>query len=198
MSAIQSKLPHLKWAIKSRARNQASSLRLLELFDAYPQRWKTQRYSRAAQDLVSVAFSLWRAAFLADKESQRGEVFKAGRAFLERVIEDNAIGFTQDRAWRAWTFNYYTRNARWSLEHLHALFPKIASKYDTSIKLNATERWDYCQDLLDTAVKNFEKLFDGESLQKENKRARSARRETRKRQRKTVRGLTKGASANIP
>lgn len=193
MTGTPSKAAHLKWAIQSRARNQSSSLNLLELFDAFPLRWRTKKFSRAAQDLVAIAFSLWRAAFLADKASERGEVFKAGRDFLEKVIEDNAIGFTQDKNSRAWTFNYYTRNARSALEHLHAMFPQNAPTYDTGPKRNATQRWDYCQDLFDQAVLGFETSFKREILRKDSKRAKQARKEVQQRQRKTVRQLTKAS-----
>ena len=61
------KLEHLEWAIKSRAQNQRSCLTLLTLFENYSEFWKERKTARAAQDLVSVAFSLWRAAFLAEK-----------------------------------------------------------------------------------------------------------------------------------
>jgi hypothetical protein len=111
-------LLQIKWAVESRTRNQRSIIRLLELFDKYETRWKSKKYSRAAQDLASVAFSLWRAAFLADKSSKRSDVFTKGKAFLTRVVEENAIGLPQDKQWRDWAFNYYSRNAQYSLQHL--------------------------------------------------------------------------------
>jgi hypothetical protein len=198
MTGTPTKADHLRWAIQSRARNQNSSLNLLELFDAFPLRWATKRYSRAAQDLVAVAFSLWRAAFLADKASQRGEVFKAGRSFLEKVIEDNAIGFTQDRTSKAWTFNYYTRNARSSLEHLHVMFPNNMPKYDTKPKRSVTQRWDYCQDIFDQAVLSFRKSFEQDISLKKRKRDKQARSAIRNRQRKIVRQLTRTSKQLAP
>ena len=86
MTAVQSKLAHLEWAIHSRAENQICSLRLLGLFEKYEDTWKTRKFSRAAQDLIAVSFSLWRAAFLADKTSKRADVFDHGRNLLEKII----------------------------------------------------------------------------------------------------------------
>src|SRR6266436_4940320 len=103
------KLEHLEWAVESRARNQRCAVRLLRLFMEYEEQWKTQRWARAAQDLLSVSFSLWRAAFLADKTAKRAAVFSHATDFLEKIIEDNAISYLQDRKCNEWTFNYYTR-----------------------------------------------------------------------------------------
>ncbi|MGC3980770.1 MAG: hypothetical protein QM808_05870 [Steroidobacteraceae bacterium] len=157
-SASPTKLPnlsHLEWAVESRARNQRSAVRLLRLFTEHEALWKTQRWSRAAQDLLSVSFSLWRAAFLADKSGQRKAVFADGRDFLEKIIEDNAISYPQDRKCREWTFNYYTRNARAALQVLAEYWPEQVPEY-LGMKLSATKRWEYCQNLLDKAIAGFE------------------------------------------
>jgi len=78
------KLAHFKWAIESRARNQRCALQLLEIFLEYKELWTTARRARAAQDLLSVSFALWRAAFLADKTAKRAAVFKDAVHFLEK------------------------------------------------------------------------------------------------------------------
>jgi len=149
------KLEHLEWAVESRARNQLCSVRLLRLFIEFEEQWKTQRWARAAQDLLSVSFSLWRAAFLADKTAKRAAVFSHATDFLEKIIEDNAISYLQDRKCNEWTFNYYTRNARAALETLRKYWPEQVSAY-AGKKRTPTERWRYCQELLDAAVSNFE------------------------------------------
>src|SRR5271168_3806411 len=43
------------------------------LFELYDDFWKGKEAAKAAQDLVAVAFSLWRAAFLAEKSGKRTE-----------------------------------------------------------------------------------------------------------------------------
>lgn len=163
------KREHLEWSIQSRARNQSCSLRLLGLFHDYPNFWKTKKYAQAAQDLTAVAFSLWRAAFLAQKTGKRTEVFAHAKIFFERVIEDNAISYPSDKTSREWTFNYYARNARSSLETLHASWPEICQKY-VVVTRKPTDRWDYCQMLLECAVDKFESHLKSRSLTKAPKR----------------------------
>lgn len=182
-------LPQIKWAIESRTRNQTSIIRLLELFDKYETRWKSKKYSRAAQDLASAAFSLWRAAFLADKSSKRSDVFAKGKAFLTRVVEENAIGFPQDKEWRDWTFNYYSRNAQYSLQHLARTWNDVAPVFVNQTR-SPSQRWDYCQDLLDKAIKGFGTTLAQHTAQKESHEARRARVTDRKRKRRIVREIT--------
>jgi len=152
---MNEKLEHLRWAVESRAKNQTCALRLLTIFRQHEARWKTKKWSGAAQDLLSVSFSLWRAAFLADKTGRRAEVFADATEFLEYVIEDNAISYPQDKRSREWTFNYYTKNARAALETLHRVWPGLSPKY--VVKMRAPlERWEYCQELLENSVAAFE------------------------------------------
>lgn len=140
------KLEHLEWAIERRAANQRSCLKLLKLFVEHPQIWKTKRFSFAAQDLVAVGFSLWRAAFLAERTGKREAVFGDAKEFLGRMIEDNSIAYPQDKLLREWTFNYYTRSARFTLQNLADGWPEAVEEYATGTR-TPTDRWDYCQGL---------------------------------------------------
>ncbi len=164
----QAKREHLEWSIRSRARNQACSFRLAVLFADHSKVWQTKSYSRAAQDLTAVSFSLWRAAFLADKTGKRVAVFAEARKFLERVIEDNAISYPNDKAGREWTFNYYTGNARAGLESLHEKWSGLVPAYIRKTR-NSTERWDHCQDLFEAAVDGFEKQLAARKLPRQRK-----------------------------
>jgi hypothetical protein len=148
------KLEHLGWAVKSRARNQESAVKLLRLFFDHEAKWKSRKWSPAVHNLLSVSFSLWRAAFLADKTARRAEVFSDAIEFLEKIVEDNSISYLNDRNCREWTFNYYTRNARNSLEALHKQWPDKVDEY-IGKKRTPTQRWSYCQDLLDSAIDRF-------------------------------------------
>jgi hypothetical protein len=188
MAESKSKLEHLEWAIQSRASNQASALRLLKLFHEHEDFWKTKKPSRAAQDLTAVSFSLWRAAFLAEKSGRRVAVFAQGRTFLEKLIEDNAISYVQDKNSKEWTFNYYTRNARYFLQTLAEYWPNAASPY-IGKKRNATERWEYCQSLLDEAVAGFEKLLVERKAKKQRRQQTSVTRKNSRARRAIVRGL---------
>lgn len=149
------KLEHLQWAIESRVQNQRCAVRLLRLFMEYEEQWKTKRWASAAEGLLSVSFSLWRAAFLADKTAKRAAVFSHAMDFLEKIIEDNAISYVQDRKCNEWTFNYYTRNARTALETLNKHWPEQVPVYAGQTRA-PIERWRYCQELLDVAVEKFE------------------------------------------
>ena len=161
MTDPKQKFDHLDWAIRSRANNQLCCLRLLRTFETYEELWKTQNRSRAAQELIAIAFSLWRAAFLAEKDGSRKLVLKHGRDFLCKLVEDNAISYPQDKSAREWTFNFYTRNARYSLLFLSEHCPDQVPVYKDGNR-NARQRWDYCQELLSTAVENFGRLLEEE------------------------------------
>lgn len=185
---------HLAWALKSRARNQITALKLLVLFDQYEKYWKTKKLSRAAQDLSAIAFSLWRAAFLAEKTSKRGEVFAHAKIFLEKLIEDNMISYPQDKTSREWTFNYYTRNARHSLQNLATFWPEVSPPY-VGKKRNATDRWDYCQDLFEASVDKFSEFVKEKARIVEDGKARQVSRDQRDENRRTVRRMTLAARA---
>lgn len=183
------KIEHLKWAVESRARNQRCAVVLLESFTEHEKLWKTKKWSRAAQDLLSVSFSLWRAAFLADKEAKRAAVFSHAREFLQKIIEDNAIGFPQDRKSNEWTFNYYTRNARAALQVLAKYWPEQVLEYDGK-KRTPTQRWEYCQDLLDSAVSEFIKAVGEIQAHEQNRTKVVQRRADAKARRAKSRSIT--------
>lgn len=189
----EAKLNHLEWAIESRVANQRCSLRLLRLYSEYEKFWVSKTMSKAAQDLTSTCFSLWRAAFLAEKTSKRAAVFSHGKALLEKLVEDNTIAYAQDKSSKEWTFNFYARSARKSLQDLHEYWPDQAPAY-VGTKRNARDRWDYCQALLDEAVTGFESLLAKKRAAKSKTVARSkpalASAPSAKAKRKMVRALT--------
>ncbi len=107
-----------------------------------------------AQALIGVSFSLWRAAFLADKTGNKGESLKSATSFLEQIIQNNVIGFTQDRNDREWTFNYYVNNARHLLQTIPMKHRDLVPGW-TVTKRTPTERWNYIQDMLRQTVAKF-------------------------------------------
>lgn len=184
------KTKHLEWAIKSRNRNQQCALRLLTLFYDYELYWKTQKGARFAQESLSVVFSLWRAAFLADKKSKRTEVFSDATQFLEGMIEDNAVNYLQDKNCKEWTFNYYTRNARAALETMHKSWPEKLPAY-VDANRSPTERWEYCQNLLDEVVKILGTTAFERQTKLDSQRKKKEDRAAAKNRRKKVREITK-------
>lgn len=195
MAIKAASVEHLEWAINSRAKNQRSCLRLYKLFEAHEDFWKTKDASKAAQDLVAVAFSLWRAAFLAEKTGKRSEVFAHGRDFLRRIIEDNAIGYGQDKASLEWTFNYYTKNARSSLTLLSGYWEEVP-KYKGATR-PARERWDYCQILLDEAITNFERRIAARAAELEKTAERRQVKKEASERRAKSRAVTLAARSNL-
>jgi hypothetical protein len=148
---------HLEWLVESRAANQEVSLKLLRLLQLHSKEITERKLITSATGLVATAFSLWRAAFFADKESGKlVAALAAAEIFLEGMLRDNAIAYPQDRKARDWTFNYYVDNARRQLEGMdpkRSFFPEMPAKWTT------TERWDYYQLALARAVDRFAKAL---------------------------------------
>ena len=154
--------PHLQWLIESRMRNQSACLKLFDTFEKFPDQAKSTAYRAHSQTLVAVGFSLWRAAFLADKSGQREAVFADAQAFLAQLLTNNAINYPQDRASREWTFNYYVTGANDGLLKLSTKWSHIAkvlSKYERVTKgmTNARRHWNRHQNAFETALDAFEK-----------------------------------------
>jgi len=73
---------HFAWLIESRAANQRSAL-LSQ--DAFRQDQRTQRAPSKSPALLAASFSLWRAAFLAEKAGLREAVLSGAAEFLEKI-----------------------------------------------------------------------------------------------------------------
>lgn len=154
--------PHLEWLIQSRMRNQNACLRLFDAFEKYSGPAKSKDLRAHSQTLVAVGFSLWRAAFLADKSGQREAVFDDARAFLAHLLTNNAINYPQDRSSREWTFNYYMTNAADGLVRLSAKWiglTAILSKREKPEKgtTNPRRRWNRHQNAFEAALDLYEK-----------------------------------------
>ena len=157
----------MAWLINSRARNQRSALSLHVLLEAHFVKIKTTvANTKKSQILTAICFSLWRAAFLADKTGIRENTIKDVRAFLGKMLTDNAITYQQDRASREWTFNYYVNNARENLQLLSSNYwPDVGDRLNEKRKVAkgttaAGRRWDKYQDCLDLALSNFQRELE--------------------------------------
>jgi hypothetical protein len=105
-------LDDLSWLVQSR--NKIQSL-MLELLQNPPRNAKTGDVHR----LTSIAFSLWRAVFLAhlgDDGRSPKTIDRAARKFLIRLIETNTITFSDDRDSSRWSCGYYLNTARLRLK----------------------------------------------------------------------------------
>jgi len=172
--------PHLEWLIQSRMRNQIACFRLFDTFEKYPDQAKSKVYRTHSQNLVAVGFSLWRAAFLADKTGQREAVFADARAFLAQLLTNNAINYPQDRASREWTFNYYMANANDALLRLSEKWGDITtvlSKYEKVAKgtTNSRRRWNRHQNAFEAALNFYANDLKVASESVPSKKVRSAK-----------------------
>jgi hypothetical protein len=117
--------------------------------------------SNKAQVLTAVCFSLWRAAFLADKTGTHEATIRHAHAFLGKMLTDNAIMYPQDRASREWTFNYYMETAKSGLLILAKGWPDIGDTLSVKKKVAKGttapgRRWDRHQSALEVALKHYE------------------------------------------
>jgi hypothetical protein len=109
---------HLRWAIEQRAEIQRTLLALYE----YVRKKKAPGSSYASpqvyilDQLIGAAFSLWRAAFLAETFRSDEDIHESQEAFLAKVISDNSITFSDDKLSRAWTVGYYLDDAKLRIE----------------------------------------------------------------------------------
>ena len=153
---------HLEWLIRSRESNQRASLQLHKLIHAHFEKIKGKKpLSVKAQVLTSVCFSLWRAAFLADKTGTHEATLKDLQAFLGKMLTDNAITYPQDRASREWTFNYYVEAAKSGLLILAKHWPAVSDTLSVKKKVTkgttpAGRRWDRHQAALQVALEYFD------------------------------------------
>jgi hypothetical protein len=122
---------------------------------------KSKELSQVAQNLVAVCFSLWRAAFLADKTGTRHAVLQDARTFSGKMLTDNAITYPQDRSAREWTFNYYMNGAKDCLMHLADRWEHIRTVLSRPRRVvkgttAPQRRWNRHQEAFEAAVQSLE------------------------------------------
>jgi hypothetical protein len=103
---------HLSWAIASRAAIQHTLLALYDCIHHHPADKSSFEYQHSLDHLIGAAFSLWRAAFLADVYRDDVTVQESQKRFLAKVLADNAITFADDKANSHWSVGYYLENAK--------------------------------------------------------------------------------------
>lgn len=106
---------------------------------------------RAFVWLVGAAFSLWRAVFLTVNERDWPAVLQAAEEFLSKVMEDNAITFTQDKAFNDWTFGYYLNNAYFRVAS--TLYLLLGVHHESEVAIGKTTHAGTVEDLALDQVK---------------------------------------------
>jgi hypothetical protein len=108
--------------------------------------------------LVAIAFSLWRAAFLADRKGRIKGLSERKLAdaeqFLRKILVDNQIGFAQDRLWCEWSFHYYLDDAHSRLADLEDDWDglELGNLRPTRGQRTPRYSWDLLQDAFAKAV----------------------------------------------
>ncbi len=113
----KSEIEDMEWVVKRRSKVQEL---LLQIYKRSISSGNGKKEAAILQLLVGVAYSLWRAVFLADTLRKPKDVSKNAKAFLRLLIKDNAIAYSQESNNRQWTVGYYLNNAYFRLQIAHA------------------------------------------------------------------------------
>lgn len=124
-----------EWLVENRSNVQKFHLRLYVFSEKYAEKLKSDKDKRLIFHLlIGVSFGLWRSVFLMRSNIDYDkEVTVKGLKFLERLIKDNAIAYTQEKDSCEWTVGYYLNDAFLRLQLIQNKFIKkdneIIEKY---------------------------------------------------------------------
>ena len=162
---------NLDWLVESRNSIQALMLKILRILEARECEEDHLDVSMLAVShlMVAAAYSLWRAVFLGHVTLDERDIADSAKNFLLTLIEDNAIGYPQERKMREWTFGYYTNNARFrigEIAHRSSAFKKIMVEsgaadmmYVVAARKKPEELWNETFAGLELAVQNTNAVF---------------------------------------
>lgn len=172
----------LEWAVNARCQIQGELLRLYKFVAASRKELeKREEWRRAYERLVGASFSLWRAAFLCSVNRSPLLVFEDTIRFLERLLETNAIAFTQDFDMRGWSAGHYINNAKARLIGMHR-----------GVDENPLHKqWESAMQLLTEQISNLQKEVFASAGSRRRSRARLTK-SPRRRNSSTRRGVSKG------
>jgi hypothetical protein len=113
----------MQWLVKSRSEVQDLLLALWTIAKDGCLRTSSQKLQ--FELLIATCFALWRSVFLAHGERTSSSINEHATKFLETLVRDNAIAYSQDRDSKAWTFGYYINDAYFRLEYYDRIFSKL-------------------------------------------------------------------------
>jgi hypothetical protein len=109
----------LTWLVAQRSRNQDLLLELCLFGRSQADQLLVDDRARTVFHLlVGAAFSLWRAVFLAERNTDTKVLLDQSQLFLETLVADNAIGYYQDKKLQAWSAGYYLNNAYYRVQEV--------------------------------------------------------------------------------
>jgi hypothetical protein len=110
---------NVKWAIGARHRSQKLLLALSTFDDNSCDGRAESPEAELFSILVAVAYSLWRAAFLADAPTRTWpQALSDARKLLQNVLRTNTITFVTEHNLQGWTAGFYLKNAKLRLEQI--------------------------------------------------------------------------------
>lgn len=164
---------NLEWLVDRRSRIQNLLLSLLKLTDDRKGVLIADHppgdVNSVHQDLfalyVGAAFSLWRAVFLSKDDRTRRGIQIHAKAILKILVEENAVGLTQDKSTKEWMGGYYLNNAWFRLEEAQEILKKNNIIADSEVgflfaELNQAESEEKpFREVWDLANERLEELF---------------------------------------
>ncbi len=110
--------PDFTWLVQRRSEIQELLLNLYQFHLKNSERLKNGFTLNVYHLLVGAAFSLWRAVFLCEPDTQAKKMVDHSKVFLEILIGDNAINYAQDKKTKSWMAGYYINNAFFRIEEV--------------------------------------------------------------------------------
>src|SRR5262245_39731251 len=122
----KAKPPNIKFlTLLVKWRNDAQNVlfRLLQLVAEHETNVQAnERYSAIFQLLTGAAFYLWRAVFLAEYRLQTEKALKGAKSLLNKVVSDNAIAYSDEKASQRWTAGFYVSHIQYRMHHLQQVY----------------------------------------------------------------------------
>lgn len=156
---------HFTWLVEGRSANQQSTLELYKLISGSEHKLNSNvELQEAAQDLMGVAFSLWRAVFLSDTSGEYDDQLADLKKFLISLISDNTVLYVTDKNARNWSFRYYLDNAFHRLHKLSASKLRLVDNFDVLKAVDTDkDKWRNAQSVLDKAIARFGAALESKS-----------------------------------
>ncbi|HEV3211304.1 MAG TPA: hypothetical protein VGY91_13670 [Chthoniobacterales bacterium] len=83
---------------------------------------ENKELSEIFQLLTGIAFSFWRAVFLAEFTLETSKATKDAKDFLTKVVRDNSIAYADERQNQRWTAGFYASHIQYRMYHLQQTY----------------------------------------------------------------------------